>query len=787
MKSFSCFCISPSKDFLHELADGIKARHSSLTQGLIILPNEVSRSVCESHFGRGKGPKCRSLGSIFFGSRTTLKETDCFFHFLREGENQKSNMSLVDLLFTMREQDVPLVPSGESSQHIEKSLSLVEEMKESWESYLEKSGLEDLPLHRKRVAASYPAKLLEEHDFVYLAGSTCSNLYAKQFARGLLQNGGYLVLSALDTKGLNTLWQMHLRQLLNYLKISVDRVKQWNGGKEDCQDIFNSFSPKPTAIKRDITIQLCDNELEEGFFCSKVLKEGIENGKKVALVTSDQYLADRIAWELRDEKPYSFFDIDSEHLRGKNLIFLASRFLFDRSIHPHQLLLLTGKKESQEEENHIEKMRRLPKNWEDLWELHKQFTLWADEEMAPFLKELDDFLSKYFPTLNQEVNFDTWNRILNASLERLGNFGSLSCPPPNSPLVIGNFVETRLLHFDRVVIGAATEDRIRPSRNFFEDEILKGLGKGESVSSHVEYDFARLVCKGEVFISHTGVPSSFVTRLENLLGRKDSPSRCVMREPNSRENTSQKGHVREIREEFPDVISVSDLDLLMHNPYAFYAKKILNLREKTWFQEFGNKEAGSLIHSILEKFVSEIWNDSGDLAYMKRALIELIKEEFEKKDGGKMQVPGFISFASEFVKWQSERSKKVRKTFVEQEFCCPFKKFKVKGRLDRVDIMEDGSISVVDYKRTIPKASRQLHLYALLVEMDGRFGSFEKYSLEYLKYGGKLARKIQKKTRDEVLSMKAIVDELEMKREFCPNEVIGKEYFHMAEEMICEK
>ena len=369
------------------------------------------------------------------------------------------------------------------------------------------------------------------------------------------------------------------------------------------------------------------------------------------------------------------------------------------------------------------------------------------------------------------MDFKLWKNILDAALK--------VDPRPlkfeDSQLTIGNLLSTRLLHFDRVVLGASTEDQVPANQVFFEDELLDGLNKRDSVTSHQAYDFLRLTCKEKVFLTYSGnMPSRFVSRLRAFAVEKSLPkyswSVGDVKPPQRQDFPMPPA-------QFPKELSVHDVDLLLRNPYAFYAKKILKIKPSVRNQYV---QSGQIMHKVLERFVSEMWGSNSTVGEMRQILMDLAKGEFEEMEDGRIHLVDFMPFLDKFVDWQEERGRRARETFTEVNLEFPFNKFTLKGRADRIDLMDDGSVSIVDYKRSTPPrgSSYQLHLYALLVELGKDWCGSGTYNLEYLSYKN-CGSSRDEINRDDVMRMKEMLEELEITRQFNAKEKVGGDYAFM--------
>ena len=146
----------------------------------------------------------------------------------------------------------------------------------------------------------------------------------------------------------------------------------------------------------------------------------------------------------------------------------------------------------------------------------------------------------------------------------------------------------------------------------------------------------------------------------------------------------------------PKEFYVSDIDLLQKNPYAFFAKKILNLREQNDIDEFRNL-VGNFWHKFLEKFISQ-------KCYTLEKAQEIFQRMMQKYEFDAVDFYGlkFFKFNELLEKIIENMPNATTQYYVEIDGECPLKinkdlTIKLKCRADRIDLL-NGKISMVDYK-----------------------------------------------------------------------------------------
>ncbi len=184
----------------------------------------------------------------------------------------------------------------------------------------------------------------------------------------------------------------------------------------------------------------------------------------------------------------------------------------------------------------------------------------------------------------------------------------------------------------------------------------------------------------------------------------------------------------------PGSLPVTAIEDLIRDPYAVYARHVLRLKP---FEPIaglpGPAERGSLFHSVLERFVSERPAGPYDAAAGRR-LIEIGREEFarydEFPDVAALWWPRFRAAADWFVQTEAERQDEILQRLTEVSGSLRVTRDLIlTGRADRIDMLRDGRLAIVDYKTGAPPSGKevlslapQLLLEALIAERNGFAG-----------------------------------------------------------------
>ncbi|WP_040257625.1 palindromic element RPE3 domain-containing protein [Rickettsia hoogstraalii] len=165
---------------------------------------------------------------------------------------------------------------------------------------------------------------------------------------------------------------------------------------------------------------------------------------------------------------------------------------------------------------------------------------------------------------------------------------------------------------------------------------------------------------------------------------------------------------------FPSILSVTDIETLIRNPYGFYAKKILGLRKKdNIWEEPKISDFGNFIHKVLEEYSKNYDKQFINLNLLDKqnALINIgnhilygtILPSYTKKT---WQIK-LTAFSKAFILFDIERRKNCKEIYFETKgelrLNIAGQDIKIIGIADRIEISKSNNITILDYKTgTIP-------------------------------------------------------------------------------------
>jgi ATP-dependent helicase/nuclease subunit B len=194
----------------------------------------------------------------------------------------------------------------------------------------------------------------------------------------------------------------------------------------------------------------------------------------------------------------------------------------------------------------------------------------------------------------------------------------------------------------------------------------------------------------------------------------------------------------------PKELAVTDIETLMRDPYALYARRILKLRRLDEVDaDPGAADRGKFIHAALDRFVATYPGALPEFAFAK--LIDIGRQAF----GAALENPGVETFwwprferiARWFLDQEAERRPTLAASATEAKGRIEIDGFTLRAVADRIDRLKAGGLVILDYKTgLVPKndhvelgLSPQLPLEALIAER-GRFERVDRDEVERLEY-----------------------------------------------------
>ena len=311
-------------------------------------------------------------------------------------------------------------------------------------------------------------------------------------------------------------------------------------------------------------------------------------------------------------------------------------------------------------------------------------------------------------------------------------------------IFIWGLLEARLQRADLVVLGGLNEGvwpALPAPDPWLPPKVRANLGMPtlESRIGLAAHDFASALGAPEVLITRARrdgrsptVASRFLLRLDALSGGLPRDLRLerltrALDDPGPARPVDRPAP-RPPLEQRPERISVTAVDRLKADPFAFYAQAILNLRAIDPVDaDHSAAWKGSAVHEVFEQWLAE--DDCAPDRLRARAERLLAGEAIHPMLRA-LWAPRLLEAIDWIAALERDNQANGRRPFVaEATGETPLAGIVVHGRADRIDRLADGGIAVVDYKTGAPPTQKAIdagfRLQLGLLGLIGRAGGFE--------------------------------------------------------------
>jgi len=290
-------------------------------------------------------------------------------------------------------------------------------------------------------------------------------------------------------------------------------------------------------------------------------------------------------------------------------------------------------------------------------------------------------------------------------------------------LFIWGPLEARLQQADLVILGSLNDGvwprhpeagpwLSRPMRDTL------GLPPPEDFVGRSAHDFAQALGAREVYLTRAlkvdgvpTVPSRWLQRLEAIIRASGLEQKILPDQPwvawAGERNRAPPFNPVQAPEPRPPVaarprsLSVTRIERWIANPYEIFAKDILKLEP---MNELGTEPDAPLRGLIVHRALHEFFGENPDKlpADIAAALIRVADRHFENLAGSPLVKafwrPNFQRFAYWFAATEPGRRAGIARILTELEGALDLDGFSLTVRADRIDVTDDGSVVIYDYK-----------------------------------------------------------------------------------------
>ncbi len=325
--------------------------------------------------------------------------------------------------------------------------------------------------------------------------------------------------------------------------------------------------------------------------------------------------------------------------------------------------------------------------------------------------------------------------------------------PAHPRLFIWGPLEARLQQPDVVILGSLNEGvwpRPQEAGPWLSRPMRAALGlpAPEEITGRSAHDFAQCLGARRVYLTRAlkvegvpTVPSRWLQRLLALvdaakLGERIAPELPFAEWARERDHAPGFDPAKPPRPcppvaARPRELSVTRIERWIANPYEIYARYVLGLEK---LEPLGSDPdralRGQIVHKVLHEFARDYPRELPADIYGE--LMTRADEHFAKLGGSPLVEafwrPGFARFARWFAATEPVRRAPPVTTFAEVKGKLAIAdRFTLTARADRIDLCEDGTVTIYDYKTGTPPLAKhvealsapQLPLEAMIAEGGG--------------------------------------------------------------------
>lgn len=310
--------------------------------------------------------------------------------------------------------------------------------------------------------------------------------------------------------------------------------------------------------------------------------------------------------------------------------------------------------------------------------------------------------------------------------------------PVHARVKIWGLLEARLLDADRLVLGGLDEGVWPPKTktDAFLNRPMRmalGLAPPERRIGQTAHDFAQALGIRDVVVTRAlkrdgtpTVPSRFLQRMRALAGG-DAWGRVLAAGQRYRDLAALVERPRPVAalvrpapkpplDLVPRSLSVTEVETLVRDPYAIFARHVLKLDPLDDLAvPPGAADRGTIVHEAIGRFAA-----ANPVVLPADALAQLLafgREAFAPlaayPDVAALWWPRFERLARGYLAWEETRRADLDRLRAETygRLTFPLPKggdFEIRGLADRIEVLRDGRVAIIDFKTGQPPTARQV-------------------------------------------------------------------------------
>ncbi|MCP4185240.1 MAG: double-strand break repair protein AddB [Hyphomicrobiales bacterium] len=380
--------------------------------------------------------------------------------------------------------------------------------------------------------------------------------------------------------------------------------------------------------------------------------------------------------------------------------------------------------------------------------ISKLFSGAAGLELSKLLEELSQSSYDNFSCRSDEL-LSVFDAIIAGRIVRTGD-------KTHPRISIYGPLEARLQPIDCVIMGGLNEGtwpQLHDSGPFLNRPMKTAmeLATPERRTGLSAHDFEQLMASPQVFLTRSGrvdnaptVPSRWMQRLTAILGKnltatiKNRGNYFLkisdrIDQPTSVPIRIERPCPTPAIIHRPKGLSITEIETWIRDPYAIYAKRILKLLPLGSLGTVSEPAMrGTILHDVAADFVQNKIDPFDKkaqavfLSFINRHLLNNKVPAHLKA----IWMPRFIEIARDYIAFEQQQSKNIDTSYCEIDGKITLNQngFRLRGRADRIDLLKDGSVQIIDYKTGLRPTIAMARTLAPQLALEGAMvlaGGFE--------------------------------------------------------------